>query len=163
MANRDRSFVRLALIAAAVTFGMIIIGAITLAIMTKLSGDKLTLPRREWLPIHEYGTISLNSDEMANSKGLVGTLAHELAHQRLLGEGRLDPFVCDNELLTDPLVVFKGLGIFLANLPRTWDGQFGYWPDSELRKPEYMTSPMFGYVFGLMAWLRGEDRRGTGT
>lgn len=108
--------------------------------------------------LYDSGTIRLNTDEMAHPMSLVGTLAHELAHQRLLGEGRLDPDVYDNELLTDLLVVFKGLGIFLANLPRTWDGQFGFWPDSDLRKPEYMTSPMFGYALGLMAWLRGEDR-----
>jgi len=113
---------------------------------------------RELLPTHGYGTVRPNTDEMAKPPGLVGTLAHEMAHQRLLGEGRLDPFVYDKELFADPLVVFKGRGIFLANLPRTWDGQFGWWSDSVLRKPEFMTSPLFGCVLGPIAWLRGKDR-----
>ena len=89
---------------------------------------------------------------------LVGTLAHELAHQRLLGEDRIMSEVFDNELLTDLTVVFKGLGIFLANVPRSWDGDHSTWPGTALRKPEYMTGPMFGYALALLAWVRGEDR-----
>jgi len=94
---------------------------------------------------------------LADPMSLVGTLAHELAHQRLLGEGRITSDVFDNELLTDLTVVFKGLGIFLANVPRHWDGNYTNWPGTDLRKPEYMTAPMFGYVLALLAWCRGDE------
>ena len=59
----------------------------------------------------------------------------------------------DNELLTDLTTVFKGMGIFLANSPRHWDGNYTSWPGTELRKPEYMTGAMFGYALALMAWV----------
>lgn len=101
-------------------------------------------------------TIRLNEDELSEPMSLIGTLAHELAHQRLLGEDRILSEVYDNELLTDLTVVFKGLGIFLANSPRHWDGNYTYWPGTELRKPEYMTGAMFGYALALLAWVRGE-------
>src|SRR5262249_31338404 len=90
--------------------------------------------------------------------GLVGTIAHELAHVRLLGEGRIMREVFDNELLTDLTVVHFGLGIFLTNTPRNWDSQYKKWPDSTLLKPEYMTPPMFGWALAHLAWFRGETK-----
>ncbi len=110
--------------------------------------------------LYEGRVIRVNENEMADPMSLVGTLAHELAHQRLLGEGRLDPDVYDNELLTDLTVVFHGLGVFLANVPRHWDGNYTTWPDSDRRKPEYMTGPMFAYALALVAWVRGDERAG---
>lgn len=102
--------------------------------------------------------IRINENEMTDPVWLVGTLAHELAHQRLLGEDRVAADVYDNELLTDLTTVFKGMGIFLANSPRHWDGNYTYWPGTDLRKPEYMTGAMFGYALALTAWVRGETR-----
>jgi hypothetical protein len=106
--------------------------------------------------LYEAGVIRLNEGAVGDPMELVGTMAHELAHQRLLGEGRLDGDEYDNELLTDLLVVFKGLGVFLANVPRHWDGDHTRWPGTDLRKPEYMTGPMFGYALAVLAWARGE-------
>jgi len=108
--------------------------------------------------LYEGAVIRINESEMTDPMSLVGTLAHELAHQRLLGEGRIDPDVYDNELLTDLTVAFKGLGIFLANVPRHWDGNYTFWPGTEVRKPDYMTGAMFGYALALIAWIRGDDR-----
>ena len=88
--------------------------------------------------------------------GLIGTLAHELAHVRLLGEGRATNEEYDNELLTDLTVVLLGMGIFLANSPRNWDSQYTKWPGTNLHKPEYMTPPMFGYALAHLAWFQGE-------
>jgi hypothetical protein len=102
--------------------------------------------------------ISLSENELSDPMSLVGTMAHELAHVRLLGEGRVDPEIFDNELLTDLTVVFFGLGIFLANGPRAHASQFGTWPDSGLVRPEYMTRPMFGYALAHLAWFRGEEK-----
>ena len=106
---------------------------------------------------YEGEVIRINENELTDPMWLVGTLAHELAHQRLLGEGRIDPGAFDNELLTDLTTVFMGTGIFLANSPRNWPGIDTFWPGTELRKPEYMTEPMFGYALALMAWVRGEQ------
>lgn len=87
---------------------------------------------------------------------LVGTMAHELAHARLLGENRIDPDAFDNELVTDLTVVFHGLGIFLANDPRHWQSHASVWPGTDVFKPEYMTTPMYGYALALRCWLREE-------
>jgi hypothetical protein len=102
--------------------------------------------------------ISIDQSGLDDPMGLVGTLAHELAHVRLLGEDRLPGDSYDNELLTDLTVVHFGLGIFLANSPRNWDSQYGKWPNSDLNKPEYMTPPMFGYALAHLAWFRGETK-----
>jgi hypothetical protein len=100
--------------------------------------------------------IHIATAEMYDLTGLVGTMAHELAHLRLMGEGRMNGDEFDNELLTDLTAVFHGFGIFLGSSPRNWDSQYGVWPGTQLRRPEYMTLPMFGYALAHSAWLRGE-------
>lgn len=102
--------------------------------------------------------IRIDKSGLDDPMGLVGTIAHELAHVRLLGESRIMREVFDNELLTDLTVVHFGLGIFLANTPRNWDSQYTKWPDTDLLKPEYMTPPMFGWALAHLAWFRGEER-----
>lgn len=102
--------------------------------------------------------IRVDKSGLDDPMGLVGTVAHELAHVRLLGESRVMREAFDNELLTDLTVVHFGLGVFLANTPRNWDSKYTRWPDTDLRKPEYMTPPMFGWALAHLAWFRGEDR-----
>jgi hypothetical protein len=122
--------------------------------------------RGDYLP-HEAGlydersqqiVIHLETSQLDEPLNLVGTMAHELAHLRLLGERRIDGEVFDNELLTDLTVVFHGLGVFLANSPRSWQSQFSHWPGSDARRPEYMTQPMFGYALAHAAWFRNERK-----
>lgn len=100
--------------------------------------------------------ITLDRVDLGNPMALVGTIAHELAHVRLLGERRISGTVFDNELLTDLTVVFMGMGIFLANTPRIWRSSYSKWPGTDFNKPEYMTPPMFGYALAHLAWFRGE-------
>jgi hypothetical protein len=102
--------------------------------------------------------IRIDKSELHDQMGLVGTMAHELAHVRLLGESRIMSEEYDNELLTDLTVVFFGLGIFLANTPRVWDSQYKKWPGTSLIRPEYMTPPMFAYALAHLAWFRGEEK-----
>jgi hypothetical protein len=102
--------------------------------------------------------IRVAKSGLDDAMGLAGTMAHELAHARLLGEGRVLSEEYDNELLTDLTVVFLGLGIFLANTPRHWDSQYSKWPGTNLLKPEYMTPPLFGYALAHLAWHRGEEK-----
>jgi hypothetical protein len=101
--------------------------------------------------------IRIDKSELGAPMGLVGTMAHELAHVRLLGESRIMREEFDNELLTDLTTVAFGLGIFLANTPRNWDSDLKKWPDSDLNRPEYMNPPMFGHALAHLAWHRGEE------
>jgi hypothetical protein len=133
-----------------------------------------TDPRKLWLVNeaghylpHAAGTykegerkfiIRIDTSELDDAMGLVGTMAHELAHVRLMGESRVMREAYDNELLTDLTVVCFGLGIFLANSPRNWVSQNTKWPGTDLHKPQYMTPPMFGYALAHLAWFRGEEK-----
>lgn len=102
--------------------------------------------------------VRIEASQLSNPSDLVGTIAHELAHVLLLGEGRVLREQYDNELLTDLTALFHGFGIFLANSPRNWAGQYSCWPGTDLRKPEYMTPPMFGYALAHLAWHLGEEK-----
>jgi hypothetical protein len=102
--------------------------------------------------------VRLNEYELARPMDAVGTIAHELAHLRTLGEGRAMQEEYDNELLTDLTVVHFGLGIFMANSPRHWFSGDTKWPGTDLRKPEYMSAPMFGWALALLAWFRDEAK-----
>jgi hypothetical protein len=102
--------------------------------------------------------IRLERGAFAEPMQLVGTIAHELSHLRLLGENRADPEAFDNELLTDLTAVFFGFGIFMANAPRHWHSDLTYWPETQLRRPEYMTLPMYGYALALIAQVRYETK-----
>ena len=104
----------------------------------------------------ERFTIRLERRQLEEPMQLVGTAAHELAHVRLLGESRISPDAFDNELLTDLTTVFHGYGLFLANVPRHWQSDATRWPGTDLYKPEYMTTPMYGYALALRTWLREE-------
>jgi hypothetical protein len=106
----------------------------------------------------EKGIVRIERSTLDRPADLVGTMAHELAHQRLLGERRADPDAFDNELLTDLTAVYHGFGVFLANNPRKSTGQLHYWPGTKLRRPEYISEPMLGYALAHIAWFRDEDR-----
>jgi hypothetical protein len=104
------------------------------------------------------GVVRVARDMLERPSDLVGIMAHELAHQRLLGEERWDADAHDNELLTDLAAVYHGFGVFLANNPRKSTGQLDYWPGTTLYKPEYISEPMLGYALAHIAWFRDEER-----
>jgi len=139
---------------------------VDLRLFTNRKAIGLVNERGDYLPnaagLYERGEfrclIHLDADQVHDPMLLVGTMAHELAHFRTLGEGRLDRNEFDVELLTDLTVVFHGLGIFLANSPRAWKSQFTTWPGTDVRKPEYMTLPMYGYALAHAAWLRDDQK-----
>jgi hypothetical protein len=59
--------------------------------------------------------VALRRHQLRHPVALAATLAHELAHVRLLTERRVDPARKDHEQLTDLATVFSGLGVFTAN------------------------------------------------
>jgi hypothetical protein len=101
--------------------------------------------------------IGIRDDQAAHPMALVATIAHELGHVLLLGDGRISVQQEDHEPLTDLLTVFFGLGIFSANAAfehtREIRGAYGYTSTSRLG---YLTEPMYGYGLARYAWLRDE-------
>lgn len=102
--------------------------------------------------------VRIERQQAARPMGLVGTVAHELAHVRLMGEGRVSGDEFDNELLTDLTVVHFGLGIFLANTPRHWESHTSTWPETDVPMPRYMTTPMYGYALARRSLATGQRR-----
>lgn len=127
-------------------------------IMVDGSGQQLPGLAGTYKRVGENFVITLNKADLERPMNLVGTLAHELAHVRLLGEFRIEPDVFDNELLTDLTAVFFGFGIFLANSPRAFQSQMSKWPGTQVKKPEYMSAPMYAHALAHLAWFRGERK-----
>src|SRR5262245_31383745 len=59
--------------------------------------------------------ISISEGILDDPHTVVATIAHELGHVHLLGDGRLTGDEIDHEPLTDLLTVFLGMGLFTAN------------------------------------------------
>ena len=131
-------------------------------------GDKVLLVNEEGHYIAGFGglyedaggdaAIQLDVSQLEDPIFVVGTLAHELAHARLMGEQRVSGDEFDNELLTDLTTVALGMGIFLASSPRNWRSQFFKWEGTDFNRPEYMSPPMFGYALGHLAWFENAPR-----
>jgi len=113
-------------------------------------------PAGNYQEVNGRFVIRIDTSELDDPMHAVGTLAHELAHARLMGEGRVSQEEFDNELLTDLTVVFLGLGVFKANSPRHWESQTTRWPGTKAPKPEYMTREMYSHALAHLAWFQGE-------
>jgi hypothetical protein len=105
----------------------------------------------------EGETIAVERSQLENPMSLVGTLAHELGHVHLLGDGRLSPDCPDHEPLTDLLTVVLGLGVFVANSvvqESHWrSGQYSGW---SVGRQGYLDARDHGYAHALLAVARGE-------
>ena len=97
--------------------------------------------------------VSLDSAQLTDPMCLVATVAHELGHVRLLGEGRVHGGYEDHEPMTDLLTVFFGLGVFTANSAFTLDASSQGW---RAQTRGYLNEEMFGYALALFALMRGE-------
>jgi hypothetical protein len=100
--------------------------------------------------------IRIQATQIGDPIQLIGTLAHELCHARLAGEGRVSGDDLDDELLTDLCADFHGFGLFLANAPRAWLGDCGTWPGTRLVRPAYMTVHLHAWALAHRALLAGE-------
>lgn len=103
--------------------------------------------------------ISLHESGLQDPQGLVATILHELAHVRLLGEGRKDRTEQDHEPLTDLTSIYFGGGIFTANTVCRFDG----WTDGQMagwqaRQLGYLTEAQAGFALALYATHRKESR-----
>jgi hypothetical protein len=107
---------------------------------------------------HGFTTIRLDASKLSDPMAVAATLAHELGHVLLLGQGRISRDAPDNEMLTDLITIFLGMGLFTAN-SRVRDrtdrrGTTESWSISRLG---YLTEEMDGYALALFAWIRGEE------
>jgi hypothetical protein len=101
--------------------------------------------------------LSLESSQVSDPTRLIATIAHELGHVRLLGEGRVADSYDDHEPLTDLLTVFLGMGVFTGNSVFS----FSQWTDAfsqgwQTERRGYMTEEMFGYALAAFAWTQSE-------
>jgi len=102
--------------------------------------------------------IGIESSQLGDPLSLVATLAHEIGHEILIGQGRITPDQPDHEPLTDLLTVFLGMGIFGGNATirdRGWSS--GGWAGWQTRRLGYLDQRTFGYALARFAWTRGES------
>lgn len=112
-----------------------------------------------WAPTETGSLIRVTNTACDNTITLTKVLTHELAHERLLGEGRIGSEAEDHEPLTDLLTVAFGLGICVANA--TVLEQFhrdNTWYSWEISRSGYLTAAELGYAHAVLAWLRDERR-----
>lgn len=100
--------------------------------------------------------IWLSDSLLPDQEAVIATLAHEVAHDLLLGAGLLTGEEPDHEQLTDLLPVALGMGTFHANTAVKQNayssGGMAYW---SIRRSGYLTAMTCGYAMGVIEWLRG--------
>ncbi|WP_327144216.1 hypothetical protein [Nocardia sp. NBC_01327] len=104
---------------------------------------------------HGRAVVSIDMAHMRSPVTLVATVAHELAHERLLGERRIDRSRHDNEQLTDLATVYLGLGVFNANAAFQFSQTRRGWHSQRLG---YLSQPMFGYALACWTTMRGDPK-----
>ncbi|MVU75852.1 hypothetical protein GPX89_01165 [Nocardia sp. ET3-3] len=104
---------------------------------------------------HGRAVVSLELARLRSPVTLVATVAHELAHERLLGERRIDPSRHDGEQLTDLATVFLGLGVFNANAAFQFSQNSRGWRSQRLG---YLSQPMYGYALACWTVMRGDPK-----
>lgn len=97
-------------------------------------------------------SISIERGQLKEPDKLIATLAHEISHIKILGEGRLKE---NDEYLTDLVTVFFGLGVFTANSSFKFYSQYDRWGYS---KQGYLTQQEWGYALALFAYIRREEK-----
>src|SRR5436305_2057830 len=104
------------------------------------------------------GRIGVSATTLDDPMSLVAVLAHELGHEILLGQKRIERDAQDSEPLTDLVTVFLGLGIFTANATirdRGW--RSGGWSGWQTSRMGYLDQPTFGYALAQFARVRGQQ------
>jgi hypothetical protein len=102
--------------------------------------------------------ILIEKNQLKNPIALIATIAHELAHYKLLGEGRLKD---NDEPLTDLTTLIFGFGIFTANTSvvkmQTWSGtSHAGWQIHG--GSGYLNFKQHGFALALYSSYRNENR-----
>ncbi len=101
--------------------------------------------------------IAVDATNLADPLALAATLAHELGHVRLLGDGLVSEETEDHEPLTDLLTVWLGLGVITANAvirEHAWSTALvSSWSTS---RRGYLSLQMYGYALACFAETQGD-------
>ncbi|MGZ4001443.1 MAG: hypothetical protein ACXVIY_12465 [Mucilaginibacter sp.] len=102
-----------------------------------------------------YKEIWIELEEIKDTASLIATMAHELAHYKLIGEYRMEE---NDELLTDLTALAFGFGIFMGNSYF----KFSQWNGSthqgwRMRKSGYLPEQVIAYAMAWLAHYRNED------
>jgi hypothetical protein len=97
--------------------------------------------------------ISLETRQLKEPISLIATISHELSHQILLGEGRIEE---NDEYLTDLTAIMYGFGIFIGNSKFNFsqfstNNGFGWQSSNQGYLPEQI-------IAYSMAWLSNERK-----
>ncbi|AWH74414.1 hypothetical protein DCS32_09655 [Dokdonia sp. Dokd-P16] len=96
--------------------------------------------------------ISIERGQLKNPISLIATISHELSHQILLGESRIEE---NDEFLTDFTSIVYGFGIFIGNSRFQFTSEgFGWQSSSQ----GYLPEQVIAYA---MAWLSKERNENT--
>jgi hypothetical protein len=96
--------------------------------------------------------IAIEKSQLNNPERIVATLAHELAHVKMMEQ---DVIARNDEYLTDLITVFFGLGIFNANVSFQQYSSRAGWSYS---RQGYLTQQEWGYSLALLAYIRQEKK-----
>lgn len=100
--------------------------------------------------------IAIETEQLKNPISLIATISHELSHQILLGEERIEE---NDEFLTDLTAITYGFGIFIGNARFNFStfitsNESGWRSSSQ----GYLPEQIIGYA---MAWLAKERNEKT--
>ncbi len=94
--------------------------------------------------------ISIEKSQLNNPIALTATIAHELAHIKLLGEKRIKE---NDEYLTDLIPIIFGFGIFNANSIFQYQQDIYGW---RTNSQGYLNERMYGFALAKFALFRSE-------
>jgi hypothetical protein len=105
--------------------------------------------------------VGLKLEEQVNPENLIATMAHEIAHARLLGEKRISHKNKNHEYLADLTTIIFGMGIFNANSAfnfsqHTSSRTIGW----QASRQGYLSEEQFGYALAMFAYVRCEKSPG---
>jgi hypothetical protein len=101
--------------------------------------------------------ICLTVDLLPYPTEVVSTVAHELCHVLLLGDGLVSAEEDDHEPLTDLLMVFLGFGVFGANtVVRERVERMDLGSAWSIGSSGYLSEPTWAFALALFASMRGE-------
>ncbi len=98
--------------------------------------------------------IRIERGQLKHTETLVATIAHELSHEKLLGEGRI---IQNDEYLTDLTAIVYGFGIFIANAKFQFsaggDNGFGW----QMKSQGYLPEQISAYAMASLSLKKKEQ------
>ncbi|MFD0796638.1 ankyrin repeat domain-containing protein [Maribacter chungangensis] len=101
----------------------------------------------------ENATIRIETGQLKHPDSLVATIAHELAHEKLLGENRI---VRNHEYLTDLTAIAYGFGIFIANTKFQFRSGKGNGFGWKMQSQGYLPEQVSAYAMASLALKKKE-------